>query len=235
MASNEFFTFDQVFRSEIDFINKRRAALIPARPSIVLEPGSKSGNDEKVLRPKEASDLVGLSLSGGGIRSAAFALGVLQALEETNVLSRCDYLSTVSGGGYIGSSLSGALQSTRGVFPFRSQLAQDETPSLQHLRDRSNYLFPRRELALLNNASIYVRGLVANLVLVLPFLLFGAALNSFLEQDKRCTANTKNSFLGCPQLAPLRAFRYNHLYWPRIVGYGNFMGLGAIIRASRRG
>ena len=141
MASNESFTFDQVFRSEIDSINKRRAALIPARPSIVLEPGSKSGNDEKVLRPKEASDLVGLSLSGGGIRSAAFALGVLQALEETNVLSRCDYLSTVSGGGYIGSSLSGALQSTRGVFPFRSQLAQDETPSLQHLRDRQIICF----------------------------------------------------------------------------------------------
>ncbi|WP_031320199.1 patatin-like phospholipase family protein, partial [Pseudomonas piscis] len=65
----------------------------------------------------------GLALSGGGIRSATFGLGVLQALarapvpdahqanpeqpsantEERSLLSRFDYLSTVSGGGYIGS------------------------------------------------------------------------------------------------------------------------------------
>jgi hypothetical protein len=46
----------------------------------------------------------GLALSGGGIRSASFGLGVLQALEKHGVLNRVHYLSTVSGGGYIGSS-----------------------------------------------------------------------------------------------------------------------------------
>ena len=51
-------------------------------------------------------DLVGLTCSGGGIRSASFNLGVLQALHETDVLRSVDYLSTVSGGGYIGSWLS---------------------------------------------------------------------------------------------------------------------------------
>ena len=58
----------------------------------------------------------GLALSGGGIRSATFALGVLQALAKApapgaktaesslqTLLARFDYLSTVSGGGYIGS------------------------------------------------------------------------------------------------------------------------------------
>ena len=58
----------------------------------------------------------GLSLSGGGIRSATFALGVLQGLVKSRVpgaggqagagsslLRQFDYLSTVSGGGYIGS------------------------------------------------------------------------------------------------------------------------------------
>jgi hypothetical protein len=57
----------------------------------------------------------GLALSGGGIRSATFCLGVLQALararrtdqtEEQPLLARFDYLSTVSGGGYIGSFFS---------------------------------------------------------------------------------------------------------------------------------
>ena len=41
-------------------------------------------------------------LSGGGIRSATFALGVLQGLAHVGVLGKFDYLSTVSGGGYIG-------------------------------------------------------------------------------------------------------------------------------------
>src|SRR5262249_37638223 len=44
-----------------------------------------------------------LCLSGGGIRSATFALGVLEGLAAKGVLDRFDYLSTVSGGGYIGS------------------------------------------------------------------------------------------------------------------------------------
>jgi hypothetical protein len=49
--------------------------------------------------------LSALCLSGGGIRSATFNLGVLQALARADLLHRFDYLSTVSGGGYIGSWL----------------------------------------------------------------------------------------------------------------------------------
>ena len=49
-----------------------------------------------------ADNLVGLALSGGGIRSASFNLGVLQGLSQQNVLWIFDYLSTVSGGGFIG-------------------------------------------------------------------------------------------------------------------------------------
>ncbi len=54
--------------------------------------------------------LVGLTLSGGGIRSATYCLGVLQAMAYKRVLPNVDYLSTVSGGGYIGASLSYLLQ-----------------------------------------------------------------------------------------------------------------------------
>jgi hypothetical protein len=47
-------------------------------------------------------NLVGLALSGGGIRSATFNLGFLQGLAQRGLLEKFDYLSTVSGGGFIG-------------------------------------------------------------------------------------------------------------------------------------
>lgn len=47
-------------------------------------------------------NLVGLALSGGGIRSATFNLGFLQGLKKRGTLWIFDYLSTVSGGGFIG-------------------------------------------------------------------------------------------------------------------------------------
>ena len=50
-------------------------------------------------------DLVGLALSGGGIRSAMFNLGILRALRRSELLRYVDYMSTVSGGGYIGGLL----------------------------------------------------------------------------------------------------------------------------------
>lgn len=48
---------------------------------------------------------VGLAISGGGIRSATFALGILQGFARERVLGTIDYMSTVSGGGYFGSFL----------------------------------------------------------------------------------------------------------------------------------
>src|SRR3954467_13054525 len=47
--------------------------------------------------------IAAVCLSGGGIRSASFALGVLQSLARHGLLRQFHYLSTVSGGGYIGS------------------------------------------------------------------------------------------------------------------------------------
>jgi len=63
-----------------------------------------------VLSSRESLDrknpsLVGMALSGGGIRSATFALGVLETLRRLDVLSRLDYLSTVGGGSHIGAWL----------------------------------------------------------------------------------------------------------------------------------
>jgi hypothetical protein len=60
--------------------------------------------------------LVGLALSGGGIRSASFCLGALQALDRFGIFSKFDYMSTVSGGGYIGASLSSLYANAPKIF-----------------------------------------------------------------------------------------------------------------------
>ncbi|MFZ1984847.1 MAG: patatin-like phospholipase family protein [Desulfatitalea sp.] len=66
--------------------------------------GVKTEIKDPIAAAHEA-ELAGLAFSGGGIRSATFNLGVLQALARLGVLDKFDYLSTVSGGGYIGSWL----------------------------------------------------------------------------------------------------------------------------------
>ncbi|MBF0611612.1 MAG: hypothetical protein G8345_11060 [Magnetococcales bacterium] len=70
-----------------------------------------------ILWPDEGQNIppnrVGLAISGGGIRSATFSLGVLQYLVKTNIFSMIDYMSTVSGGGFIGSSITSWYTSFR--------------------------------------------------------------------------------------------------------------------------
>jgi hypothetical protein len=61
--------------------------------------------DAEAARLNPDGQPIGLALSGGGIRSATFSLGVVQALAQRGLLRRIDYLSTVSGGGYIGAWL----------------------------------------------------------------------------------------------------------------------------------
>src|SRR5205085_4210290 len=64
-----------------------------------------------------------LAFSGGGIRSATFNLGVLQALCEAKLLTCFDYLSTVSGGGYIGGWLSAQLKHGRSLDELQTALS----------------------------------------------------------------------------------------------------------------
>jgi len=80
-ASNPPVTFQQAFAYELERIRDSRAMR----------------NPDATKPPQES--LTGLAFSGGGIRSACFNLGVLQALAESRLLHKFDYLSTVSGGG----------------------------------------------------------------------------------------------------------------------------------------
>lgn len=93
----------------------------------------------------EKPHAVALALSGGGIRSATFALGVMVALARRGILPQFDYLSTVSGGGYIGSFLTAFLNSPApGIglradeLPFRRDAG--EADALRHIRHYGKYL-----------------------------------------------------------------------------------------------
>lgn len=92
-----------------------------------------------------------LCLSGGGIRSATFGLGVLQGLARKGLLGKFDFLSTVSGGGFVGGWLSAWIKvEPEGRDRVFEQLARPpdakldpEWEPIRHLRAYSNYLTPR--------------------------------------------------------------------------------------------
>lgn len=121
------------------------------------------------------ADKVGLGLSGGGIRSASFCLGALQALYAFKVIPRVDYLSTVSGGGYVGASMVAHMSENDGEFPFDDGTYQD-SPSVRHIRNHGRYLFPKGMTDVLRSIGILVRGLIVNVVLTLTLVLPLAAL-----------------------------------------------------------
>lgn len=128
--------------------------------------------------PPEGKAL-GLAFSGGGIRSATFNLGVIQALAELKLLRRFDYLSTISGGGYIGSWLSLFIKRYAGgkVADAEDMLvARDarglEHPAIRFLRAFSNYLTPRVGLSkdTLVAVATYLRNLLLNFTILVTLL-----------------------------------------------------------------
>src|SRR5262249_24034927 len=77
---------------------------------------------------REARPLSALCISGGGNRSATFALGAIQGLAENGLLQQFDYLSTVSGGGYIGSWLTAWSNRAGGLDKVIPALRRDAPP-----------------------------------------------------------------------------------------------------------
>jgi hypothetical protein len=88
---------------------------------------------------------LGVGLSGGGIRSATFALGFFQAIARAKLLRHVDLLSTVSGGGYFGAFLGRLFR--RPYAPTVEAVedvlcARDRPNVLHHLREHGRYLAP---------------------------------------------------------------------------------------------
>lgn len=134
-------------------------------------------------RKPHSRDLFGLALSGGGIRSATFNLGLLQELARSGLLECFDYLSTVSGGGYVGGFWS-AWRARRGTgvpAPFPgSGPGLPEPSEVRHLREFSNFLRPRSSLFEIETARI-VSALISGVVpcIVLSFAVLLGLLGSW--------------------------------------------------------
>lgn len=142
-----------------------------------------------------------LCFSGGGIRSATFCLGILQELAacdatqfemprepqpdghrattpRDSLLVRFHYLSTVSGGGYVGSWLSSWRHRDTFANIFKNLTNRPsgpdvEPPEISWLRAYSNYLTPRVGLGSADTwaaFAIIVRNVVLNWLIVIPVL-----------------------------------------------------------------
>jgi hypothetical protein len=153
---------------------------------------------EREPEPKTTFDkdnLAGLALSGGGIRSASFCMGVVQQLHVAGVLDRLHYMSTVSGGGYTGCSLTWFMSQGFGTqednFPFWGgaptavRIGGAETTRkpkrgpidgrtvLDYIRQRASYLNPGAGFTLMSAAAIVLRSTLTSLF---AFTLLGALL-----------------------------------------------------------
>jgi Patatin-like phospholipase len=170
--------FEEIFEHELRSIAIARSKADPAKTPRTREDVTK--------------DLCALCLSGGGIRSATFSLGGLQALDRRGLLRSFDYLSTVSGGGYIGSWLTALIkrlsdQTINLELPILHTVSKwedsfggraldrtkVEPAALQFLRENSSYLAPRPSFLSGDTwslFSIYVRNLLLNWLVLIPFL-----------------------------------------------------------------
>jgi hypothetical protein len=202
--------FSRVLAVELDAIGKRRQYLLepglrerleaekttaPWETAIPVEDAAlQEIEDQKTQRANALEmHLTGLSISGGGIRSATFALGVLQGLAELDLLRRFDYISTVSGGGYIGGWLAAwtkregdpanvyrqlrpsrddqSLADRDPLSKGRKGVVDAEPEPIYHLRSYSRYLAPRTGSFSPDSWSlfvIYARNLFINLLMLLP-------------------------------------------------------------------
>lgn len=126
--------------------------------------------------------VVGVALSGGGIRSATFCLGLFQALARQKLIRRMDVLSTVSGGGYFGSFL-GALftrdHSTADTV--ERELADNHSWSVSWLRDNGRFLAPNGAGDNWLSVAIAIRNWTALHVVLVTFGFFLLAIGALLR------------------------------------------------------
>ena len=178
------FETDQVLRDEALAIRGEKAAAV-----------NKAATGKPLYRALNDLRLNALCLSGGGIRSAAFALGVIQALAihprkgsgtavgsaGDSLLAKFDYLSTVSGGGYIGGWLSAwvgraGFAATWPKLADRRATPEHEPEEIAWLRRYSNYLTPKLGLMSADTwaaIALFLRNLILNWLVIIPVVCGG--------------------------------------------------------------
>lgn len=146
-----------------------------------------SGTDDGVVLKNLRESSWGLALSGGGIRSATFSLGVLQVLAREGLLKGFHYLSTVSGGGYTGAMLQNLIARhgiDHSMTALDAQVDNDRelgenklkaNRPVRHLREYSNYLSPKTGLLSGDTLALiatYLRNLLLVQIQLVAFMIF---------------------------------------------------------------
>jgi hypothetical protein len=168
----------QVLREELEALRPECFANVDC-----WEVGDEKQKRQEAYKIAHNLKLSALALSGGGIRSACVALGVIQSLAEARLLHQFKYLSTVSGGGYIGSWLSAWLywNKTHGekaekvltALTARRGNPDEEPEPIRHLRAYSSYLTPKLGLTSADTwaaVTLVVRNLVLNWLILVPMI-----------------------------------------------------------------
>lgn len=146
--------------------------------AVIKKPGAFTG-EQRLIRQRRAKagvdpnqESCGLALSGGGIRSATFSLGVLRGIAKAKVLRRFDYLSTVSGGGYIGTALGRLYSRNASAAQVEESVGDDCSLFLWWLRNNGRYLTPRGA----KDAGVAVATMLRGWFLSQAYILFVALL-----------------------------------------------------------
>ncbi len=141
-------------------------------------------------------DTLGVAFSGGGIRSASFCLGVLQVMARAGWLRHVDYLSTVSGGSYVGTFLGRFFDSFRGrrAEPdyepgavqgrVARELANPTSTPIAWLRHHSNYLAPGGSGDAAVNFAGFLRNLLSIYLVLGTFILAVFGVFDLLEYSQ---------------------------------------------------
>ena len=160
------------------------------RPGVEAHGTTKEQLWSRVHQLPDEQALTALCLSGGGIRSATFGLGVIQGLARAGLLDKFDYLSTVSGGGYIGGwltswihrhprQLAGVTEDLQAAAPTPPLVPGGYRSPVQWLREYSNYLSPALGVSSPDSWTLIatvLRNLILNWVVLLPLLVAGLLL-----------------------------------------------------------
>jgi hypothetical protein len=140
-----------------------------------------AGDIYKIVADRQ---LAAVCFSGGGIRSATFNLGVLQGFAQSGLLPNIDYISSVSGGGYIHEFLAGwILKSGSRSKVIRELIPQAEPECLprppepiEWLKKYSSYLTPARGILSTDTwtaVAIWLRNTLLNQIPILTAFAFG--------------------------------------------------------------
>ena len=134
----------------------------------------KSRRNANGFSTKLNEDSIGIALSGGGIRSSTLCLGILKSLNEIDFLRKTDYLSSVSGGGYIACFIHAYLHVHQHDLNKYETVFSDS--NIQHFRDSRQHLYVLPQYKWLSRMIIVITFILAFLFnwfwLIIPVILF---------------------------------------------------------------